>query len=204
MNGELKISSVLIVTGPTGSGKTTFTIDLLKDANNLFDKPPKRYIWHYGEIKPKGLPPFVQVKQGLPEPDEIHRKTFLVLDDLMFESCGNKKVANLFTRVSSHRNCFIVFLTQNVFQQSSTSRTMTLNASYFCLFKNPRDKTLIRHIAYQFSPDNPDFLISSFNDAVSNPYGYLFLDFKQTTPDNMRVRTKIFSYEQGMVYVDIK
>ncbi len=202
MNAELKLSSVLIITGPTGSGKTTLTFRLLKDAKNLFDTPPKHYIWHYGEIAPTNLPTFVKVNQGLPDADQIRSKTFTVLDDLMFESCGNKQVANLFTRVSSHRNCFVVFLTQNVFQQSTTSRTMTLNASYFCILKNPRDKTLIRHIACQFSPDNPNFLISAFNDAVSQPFGYLFLDFKQTTPDKIRVRTKIFSYEQGIVYLD--
>ena len=56
MNAELKLASVLIVAGPTGSGKTTFTIDLLKDANNLFDIRPDHFIWHYGEIEPKGLP----------------------------------------------------------------------------------------------------------------------------------------------------
>ena len=138
----------------------------------------------------------------MPNSEEILDRSFLVLDDLMFESCGKKQVANLFTRVSSQRKCFVVFLTQNVFQQSSTSRTMTLNASYFCLFKNPRDKTLIRHLAFQFSPERHQFLIEAFKDAVSDTYGYLFLDFKQTTPENLRVRSKVLSYEQGIVYLD--
>ena len=38
--------------------------------------------------------------------------------------------------------------------------------------------------------------MSSFNDATSNvPHGYLFLDFTQNCPEELRVRTDIFNDE---------
>jgi hypothetical protein len=37
------------------------------------------------------------------------------------------------------------------------------------------------------------YFLESFDDATSMPYGYLLVDFKATTPDNMRLRTAILS-----------
>jgi hypothetical protein len=44
------------------------------------------------------------------------------------------------------------------------------------------------------------FLKESFSDATSTPHGYLFLDFKQETPENLRVRTNILE-EKPIVYI---
>jgi hypothetical protein len=35
----------------------------------------------------------------------------------------------------------------------------------------------------------------AYKDATSRPYGYLFLDYKQTTPDEFRYRTNILPSE---------
>jgi hypothetical protein len=40
-------------------------------------------------------------------------------------------------------------------------------------------------------PGDTKFLNECFTDATSEPHGYLFLDFKQNTPETLRVRTKI-------------
>ena len=34
------------------------------------------------------------------------------------------------------------------------------------------------------------------------PHGYLLLDFKQKTPDDLRVRTRIFPKEENFFYVE--
>ncbi len=59
-------------------------------------------------------------------------------------------------------------------------------------FKNPRDKAQIRHLAQQVYPENPKFIQEAYNDATKNPHGYLLLDMKQSTPDEMRFRSAIF------------
>jgi hypothetical protein len=40
-------------------------------------------------------------------------------------------------------------------------------------------------------PDDAKFINYYFTDATSEPHGYLFSDFKQKTPENLRVRKKI-------------
>ena len=39
---------------------------------------------------------------------------------------------------------------------------------------------------------DPHVITSAYQDAAYKPYGYLFLDFTQTTKDFLRIRTDIF------------
>ncbi len=41
----------------------------------------------------------------------------------------------------------------------------------------------------------------AFADATSMPYGYLFIDLKQDTPEHMRLRTNIFPGETQYAYL---
>ena len=68
------------------------------------------------------------------------------------------------------------------------------------LFKNPRDATVIDYVSRQAFPNNRKYLIDSFQDATSNPHGYLFLDFTQQCPDEIRIRTDIFNENGVAVY----
>ena len=60
-----------------------------------------------------------------------------MIDFLMQETDGT--AANLFTKGWHHRNVSMVFLAQNLFPKNKFARTMSLNAHYIVLFKNPRD-----------------------------------------------------------------
>ena len=46
---------------------------------------------------------------------------------------------------------------------------------------------------------NSNFLINAFNDAISKPYGYLFLDLRSETLDKLRVRSNIFYGKDDMI-----
>jgi len=61
----------------------------------------------------------------------------LIVDDLMQET--DQSVAILFTKGSHHRGVNIIFLAQNLFPKNKFARTISLNAHYMVLFKNPRD-----------------------------------------------------------------
>ena len=146
--------------------------------------------------------------EGLPSEnfsDEFADKKprILIIDDLMSEICNSDKLSNLFTRGSHHLNISIFFLTQNLFLKSKCSRTLNLNSHYLIIFKNPRDATSIRHIAQQVFPSNSRFLQSAYENAISEPYGYILLDFK-TQDDNLRVRTQILPNEPQFVYTPTK
>jgi len=63
--------------------------------------------------------------------------TLLIIDDLMLET--NQLVSNVYTKISHHRNISMLYLTQNLFDKNKHIRTISLNAHYLVLFKNPRD-----------------------------------------------------------------
>jgi hypothetical protein len=102
-----------------------------------------------------------------------------VLDDFM-DSAYSTKVSQLFTKGSHHRNISLVLITRNLFHQGPSSRDISLNTKYIVVFKNPRDKTQIVHLARQVYPEN----ISSFHkthlDVCKDTHSYLFLDFTQS------------------------
>jgi len=64
------------------------------------------------------------------------------------------KVSQLFTKGSHHRNISLILITQNLFHQGPSSRDISLNIMYIAVFKNPRDKTQIVHLARQVYPEN--------------------------------------------------
>ena len=122
----------------------------------------------------------------------------------MWESRSSMQVGNLFTRVAHHRQCFIIHITQNIFQSGNVTRTQSLNAHYFVLFKNPRDRLQITHLARQVYPRQQDYFLSSYEDATRRDHGYLLLDVGPTTKEEVRMRTNILvSDKQYIVYLPL-
>ena len=124
----------------------------------------------------------------------------IIIDDLYQESNKESDFNNLFTKISRHSEVTVIFITQNLFHQGGQHRTRNLNVQYLVLFKNPRDQTVIDFVARQAFPNNRLYLIESFQDATKSPHGYLFLDFTQACPDEIRVRTDIFNPNGVTVY----
>ena len=59
------------------------------------------------------------------------------------------------------------------------------------LFQSPRDKMQIKVLSNQLQAPH---MIPAFNDATSKPHGYLLVDLKPTTPNDLRFRTDIFQH----------
>jgi len=112
--------------------------------------------------------PHVIFNDGLPDIEQFdgRERTLLVLDDLMGET--NDSVSNIFTKVPHHRNVSVLYLSQNLFYKSKQNRTMSLNAHYIVLFKNPRDAMQVATLAWQMYPGNSQFLVEAFEVATSN------------------------------------
>lgn len=200
------------IVGPSGCGKTYFTTQLILNADKLFKYPMKQVYWVYGsddgennEIvqELKKIKKKIKYIKGFQEGwmDMLQRHDAIIIDDLFMESIKEKNFNNLFTKIARHREITVIFITQNLFQQGGQHRTRNLNAHYLVLFKNPRDSTAIDFVARQAFHYNSKFLIDVYEDAVLNkPYGYIFLDFTQSCPDDMRVRTNIFDFDGMIVY----
>ena len=88
----------------------------------------------------------------------------------------DKRVLDLFTKDSHHRNITVLYLTQDLFPPGKFSKTINRNAHYIVAFKNPRDQTGIRTILLQAFPDRWRQVLRLFKRVTSRPFEYLMLD----------------------------
>ena len=123
--------------------------------------------------------------------DDIEPFSVMVLDDLMDESKNHAGVTSLFTRLVHHKSLFLINITQNFFQQTKDPRTRRLNSQYLVIFKNDADQTIVNIISRQMFPNCPTYLIGVYKYVTQKPHGYVFIDMRQETPDEIRVRTGI-------------
>lgn len=201
MDPQWKHPFSAIIAGPSGSGKSYFVINFIKNLSDICDTQFKEIFWHYAIWQPKLDVGGIQFIQGLPETEysSDHPK-LIIIDDLMRESANSTVILDLFSKGCHHQNISLFYISQNLFFKGRHTRDLSLNSHYLVLFKNPRDKAQIRHLAQQMCPQNFKFLIEAFTDATSKPHGYLLIDLKQATPENCRFRTNIFS-EDGAITV---
>ena len=195
MDTRRKHPFTCIVAGPTGCGKSTFVTRLLRHASAMIDPPPEKITWCYGEWQEAYATTdltHMRFEEGLPKADmfETTTRNLIVIDDLTTET--DERVTTLFTKKSHHRNTSVLYLVQNLFPKNKESRTISLNTHYMVVFNNPRDATQLLHLARQMYPRCTKFALEAFKDATTVPYGYLLVDLKQDTPEDMRLRTCIF------------
>jgi len=131
-----------IVSGPTGCGKTAWVQRLIDNMHEMIEPVPRRIRYYYGEYQHAfNNYASVHFEEGLPQlSDEVFdgsEPSMIVIDDQMSDI--NQVVADIFTKVSHHRNISILHLTQNLFHKNRHMRTISLNSHYLVLFKNPRD-----------------------------------------------------------------
>lgn len=162
----------------------------------------------YRQLRPGGSERAIEFQEGLPLSADYSRdndkKKLLILDDLMRESSSDV-ILDLFTKGSHHKNISVIFITQNIFHQGKAQRDISLNSKYIVLFKNPRDRAQIMHLARQVYPEDAKFVREAYLDATRDGHSYLFLDLSQNTPDEYRFRTCIFpTDEKHYAYVPKK
>ena len=193
----------MLVTGPTGSGKSTWVKELLMRRDFMIRPSPQRIMWFYRRWQPlytelHRLVPRIEFIQGIPptiKRDDFFNTrypTLFIIDDLMRDATHSADVCELFTEGSHHRNLSVICLLQNLFYKGKESRTMSLNSQYLVLFTNPRDQQQVSVLARQMYPGRSHFFMEEYRAATEQPYGYLLVDLKQTTPNDRRLRSKIF------------
>jgi GTPase SAR1 family protein len=204
-DASLKHPSTIIIAGQSGSGKSYFTRELLKNKTTFTPSPPKRVIFVYKEWQPlydkmkkdKMVDEFIC---GMPDDEEIknimnkYKKdgSIMVFDDLMSDI--GKTMTNCFTVYSHHLNCTVVLLIQSLFLESKSYKTCSLNAHYIVLMKNKRDGASVSYLARQISPYNTKYITEAYLHATQRPYSYLLFDLRQETDDKIRIRSNIFSF----------
>lgn len=190
-----------VIAGPTSCGKSVFVKNFLRYFDEMSDTKFSRIIVYFGEWQStyREYGQNTEFHEGLPQNSDFdgdEKPKLIIIDDLMSESSSNNSISNLFTKGSHHKNRSIIYITQNIFHQGRNKRDISLNTNYIVLFKNPRDRAQVQHLARQIWPDNPKYVQEAYINATSKPHGYLFLDLKQATSDNCRLRTNIFPFDK--------
>ena len=112
----------------------------------------------------------------------------------MKNASSSQMVEDLFTN-GRHLNLSVVFITQNLFYQGKSCRTISLNSTYMVVFKNPRDQSQIRQLACQMYPGKTKILQAAYDLETRDPFRYLFLDLHPESPEWTRMRGNIFPHD---------
>ena len=147
-----------IVAGPTSCGKSSWVAQLLQNQRKIIPSPDKIY-WCYGEWQSLyDTITGVEFVEGILDIKSLDKntRTLLIIDDLM--STKDEALTKLFTKDSHHLNISVIYITQNIFDQTKGRRTMSLNAQYMIAFKNPRDRGQISTLASQMFPTQQGYM----------------------------------------------
>lgn len=213
MSGEqtlqvpFEAGSPMVVSGPTGSGKTFWTYKLLREG--LFTETPASIMYCYGVHQPFYETfdlPNLSFFQGLPSCETIEKMNdgkfkIIVLDDLMEKIIKSSDAEDLFTIKCHHFNISVIFLTQNIFAKGKHARTINLNTHVTVLFANRRDESQAMSLGKQLFPGKSKFFMEVYEDATSKPHGYLVCDCHPRSPRELELRTNIFSGEVCVIYI---
>lgn len=191
-----------IVAGSSSSGKSTFIFNLLKNADNMFERQPKKIIYCYSTYQSlfddmKKHTNSIEFFEGLPTKENMDVWSFetglkiLILDDLAQKACDSVGIVNLFTVYSHHKNFSVFFVVQNLFSGGKYFRTISLNRHYFVLFRNQRDQLQIHTLAKQMFPGETKYFRDAYRKAAVQKYGYLLVDISPHTTPLYKLRTNI-------------
>ena len=143
-------TSIFLVS-PSSSGKIVLTKNILKHSDGMFRIPPSKMFYCYSiwqnlysdmqnEISNihfhKGLPSM----ETLTEWGSLTGHKMLVLDDLMTEAADSSEIVHLMCVGSHYHQITVIHILQNVFHQGKSMRSASVNAHYFILMNNKRDK----------------------------------------------------------------
>ena len=216
-DATIKVPFSLLINGQSNSGKTEFTINLLKKRNQLIDREIDNICWFFG-IESKSVKQFakeygkympIRFIKGLPENLEDYiddaKTNLFIFDDLMEQATQSSVISELFTRGSHHRNISVILIVQDFFYNgngnSKFRKTISRNANILCLFCNYLDSNSISTIASRIMPKRVPLFLKIFEKAC-NESRYLFIDGKYDTDKDIRLRTNLFEDYQKVYTLD--
>lgn len=199
------------MTGQSHAGKSTFVFSLLKHLE-LFESDIKHILYVFGIWQPlfeqmETVVNSITFHQGIPDKNILerfsneHGSILLGLDDVMGQGTNNVELMNLFTTYSHHMGITVIFLLQNIFPPGKYMRTISLNAHYIILFKNPRDERQVRTLGSQIFPNQSKYFMDAYKKATELPYSYLCVTLYPGTSERYRLSSNIFPEQETMLYL---
>lgn len=197
-----KTPFAMYIVGQSNSGKTVWISKLLKELDRLLDKDIERIIYCYGVRQPF----YDQISRdnrvilndgplNLSEIQSYEGKKLVIFDDLCSE-VNDKSMFEIFSKGVHHSDINFIFITQDAFMNKRSNR---INSTYIVLIRSPADRLQVMNLSKQLFPENTKYMLESYADATSRPYGYLVIDNHALTDPNLRLISNIFTDEQPTV-----
>ena len=185
--------------GSSGSGKTNFSLQVIRHAHRLFDQVPTKIIIVYKEYQeiynqfndhiPTDL--FNEDEVDFEEITKENKENLLIICDDLYYSKKINEVAEHFLIKGRHRNTSWLVLTQSIFNHPAL-KNISRNSSHITMFKSVRLNE--PHIFFsQLRPRTSQVLQDIYSKATEKSYSYLDIDLSQTCPDKYRYKTNLFS-----------
>lgn len=151
------------------------------EVNNMFDTKKK-----LKEDFPKRL------ESSLSKLYNEGKRGCLILDDLMQEMGDNDFLTSAFTRMSTHFNLSVIYITQNLFfkgQKASNSTTVYRNCKHLVLFESRNDKTVLSFLAQKIGHGKA---MRAFLEAALENFRYIIINFDLKRDKRLQFTTDIF------------
>ena len=213
---KLRRGSSTLVSGPSMIGKSTWLKRVIMNYKGLYDGDIEHIYYCYSVYNNKL---FDEIKrhcdnvtfiEGIPELENVNewvkneRMVMIILDDLGTLAMESQIVERLVTIYCNNSNVTLYILLQNIYSRGKYSRQISLNISYYVIFKNIRDNQQIKLFSQQlmgYGKKGANPVYESYLDATKQKYGYIFLDLTNDCDDKYRLRTHIFPDEYPIIYV---
>lgn len=120
------------------------------------------------------------------------KKGCIILDDLMQEMGDNDFLTSAFTRLSTHFNLSVIYITQNLFfkgQKASNSTTVYRNCKHLVLFESRNDKTVLSFIAQKIGHGRA---MRTFLEAALENFRYIVINFDLKRDKRIQFTADIF------------
>lgn len=192
-SGMFKHPCSFIVFSPSGGGKTTLILDLIRERARFFDSHIEEIIYFYN-VWSDVFETEKHIK--FVKDDDINipkdrKKRIIVVDDLVQSKRAQERLVSLFLVESHHLSCSVFFASQLVFYNTRL-RAASVNSKVFILFGSPRNYLSVKTLFGQMIYDK-DFMKAIYLNATSKTHGYLMINLQKGIPDELRFCTNILS-----------
>ena len=199
---KFRDSSNILISDCSQSGKTEFAKRLLSHTEQMFVTPPEVCLFAYSHWQQsydelqqlwgdritfmEDLPSAEFLSQAM----QGRKHGIFVMDDKASELPNSAFCMDLLTRYAHHFNLSNLIIVQDPSLRGKMKSVLSKNFHVNVLMRSPRDRNFIRSLGLMLN----DYrcLIQSYDDACSNPFGYLCVDLHPLANPEVKYRSSIF------------